>query len=111
MCDKWRNSFDNFYADMGDPPVGSSIERKDGNGNYCPENCMWATATEQGRNTARNRYVEGFGLRMLLTDWAKLLRTSDSHVFITLKHGHSIEWLAARRGIEFDGKEAQSGRV
>lgn len=100
MCDRWKDSFENFYADMGDPPPKMTIERKDNDGDYCPENCIWATPYQQGRNTSRNRYVEAFGERKLLTDWAKLLKTSDSHVFITLKHGYSVEWLAKRRGIE-----------
>lgn len=50
VCDRWLLSFDNFYADMGDAPEGSSLERKDVNGNYEPDNCKWATVLEQNRN-------------------------------------------------------------
>ena len=100
MCDRWRDSFENFHIDMGEPPLGMTIERKDVNGDYCPENCMWASLTDQARNKTSNRYVSGFGRNLLMTAWAKLLKTSDSHIFITLKHGHSVEWLAQRRGIE-----------
>ena len=54
VCERWR-WFQNFYADMGDPPPGKSLNRIDNNGNYAPGNCEWATATEQARNRRPNR--------------------------------------------------------
>ena len=54
VCDRWVNSFNNFYADMGDKPDGLSIDRIDNDGNYEPGNCRWATQVEQCNNTRRS---------------------------------------------------------
>lgn len=52
VCARWRKSFSDFLADMGEKPSPDhSIDRVDGNGHYCPENCRWATAKEQFLNT------------------------------------------------------------
>lgn len=73
VCDKWH-TFEGFYEDMGDAPPERSIDRKDFNGNYCKENCRWATRKEQAQNTRRNRVVEVDGRKMLLTEAIAHLR-------------------------------------
>ena len=55
VCDRWRESFENFLADMGRAPSAKhSIDRKNNDGNYEPGNCRWATALEQNRNQRKH---------------------------------------------------------
>lgn len=56
-CDEWEK-FENFYADMGDRPEGTTLDRIDTHGDYEPSNCRWATPKQQCRNRTVNKLTD-----------------------------------------------------
>lgn len=75
VCDRWRESFETFLADIGPRPgKGWSLDRIDVNGNYEPSNCRWATAKEQASNTRVNRNVQIGGETMTVTEASRRLQ-------------------------------------
>lgn len=72
VCRRWLKSFANFYADMGPRPSSThSVDRRDPNKNYCPSNCYWATAMQQGTNKRNNHYITFGGERLTLAQWSR----------------------------------------
>jgi hypothetical protein len=92
VCERWANSFEAFYEDMGPrPSENHSIDRIDNDGNYEPGNCRWATRKEQGRNTRFNVMIEYNGAIRCAAEWAEIFRLSTSNILSRLSLGWSIE--------------------
>jgi hypothetical protein len=72
VCERWRTSFTNFLADMGDRPEGTTLDRINNDGDYTPDNCRWATDSEQQRNTRVSIYLTINGDTRSIMEWAKV---------------------------------------
>lgn len=93
ICDRWcgEKGFENFYADMGDRPVGYSIERIDNNGNYEPSNCKWATKHEQAQNMSQTAQVTICGETHSISEWCRIKGIAYYLVKQRRKRGMSVE--------------------
>lgn len=92
VCDKWRNSFLAFIADVGERPPGTSIDRyPNKDGNYEPGNVRWGTDEMQANNRRNNRILEFNGKSMTLMMWSKETGINDQTIAWRLKHGMSVE--------------------
>jgi len=90
MCDEWIESFERFYADMGNKPSPDhSIDRINNDGDYCPENCKWSTSIEQSRNTRRNVFIEVNGESRCVSAWAQKMGVPKRLIYGRLKAGWS----------------------
>jgi hypothetical protein len=80
------------------PSPRHSLERKDVNGNYDPENCRWATQTEQCRNKRTNHILIFCGEEMPLVEFCIRIGAEGSHARYHLAKGRSSEEVARRIG-------------
>lgn len=92
ICERWRKSFEAFYADMGPrPSPNHSIDRIDGNKGYCLENCRWTTWTIQQRNRRNNRLLTLDGRTLCMSAWADKTGISSCTIHYRLKRGYTVE--------------------
>jgi hypothetical protein len=92
VCERWKNSFEAFLADMGPRPSSThSIDRwPDKNGNYEPGNCRWATSAQQNTNTRTNVVLDiGGGVDAVMSEWCRDLSLHVPTVWQRLKKGMS----------------------
>jgi hypothetical protein len=93
VCARWKNSFSDFFSDMGPRPSSKhSIDRIDNNGNYCPENCRWATTKEQGNNKRDNIRLTFRGVSKTLMEWSR----ETGIIWATLHGRHRRGWPTER---------------
>lgn len=92
VCERWKDSFENFYADMGQRPTPKhSLDRKDVNGPYDKENCRWATKKEQSRNRRDNTRVPFRDENLTIAEWAERIGCDGQVISKRLQAGWSIE--------------------
>lgn len=91
ICERWLR-FENFLADMGEKPARMTLDRKDSDGNYEPDNCRWADLKTQANNVRRNRLITYGGETLTMQQWAERTGIRSQKIRDRLdKLGWSIE--------------------
>ena len=90
VCVRWRE-FKVFLADMGECPIGQTIDRINTNGNYEPGNCKWATRGEQQNNRRDNVVLEHNGVKRTVTGWAKFLGIKKITLDFRIRRGWTVQ--------------------
>ena len=102
-CDEWFNSYDVFFADMGARPEGGTLDRIDNEGDYCKENCRWATRLQQNGNKRSNIKVSWKGWDCNLIDVARAENVDYPTLNVAFKRGDNLEDAVA--AIKAKGKQ------
>lgn len=98
VCEEWKDfsvfrewSLSNGYSQ------GLSIDRIDTNGDYEPNNCRWATPSQQSRNTRKNRMITFSGETKCVADWAKEIGVPYNRVLWRLNSGKSVDDILSQK--------------
>lgn len=87
ICQRWHD-FKEFYADMGDPPKGMTLHRKNNDGNYTPLNCIWADKFTQAQGKSTNVNWTHNGETHCIAVWERKLGTKKG----VLRSRHLAGW-------------------
>ena len=102
VCKRW-SEFENFLADMGPRPGSQySIERRDANGDYCPENCYWLPRSLQSKNTRKTRLITIGDKTLCIAEWSRISGVDNSDIAKRLNRGVPPEEAVFRRGYAMD---------
>jgi len=108
ICERWlpeNLGFQHFVEDMGErPSIKHTIDRIDVNGSYCPENCRWASPSQQANNKRDSVVIYYHGKRLPLTYLCDALGLNYSTVAHQLQKGFDINTIIEYGGADFRRK-------
>lgn len=92
VCERWKSSFESFLQDMGPRPSNShSIDRRDNDLGYTPDNCYWATGIEQASNTRRNVFVPDGDESVTVMEWCRRHGVHPQTVYNRIRKGQPFD--------------------
>ena len=102
-CERWAK-FENFFADMGTRPEGTSLDRIDSKGNYEPSNCRWADIFTQENNKSSNVFYTINGEMLTLSQIARKYEVSRSNLankiyIYKMSMDEALEFLLKKKGV------------
>lgn len=100
VCEKWRDSFEEFFLDMGECPEKMTLDRIYNAKGYEPGNCRWATPQEQCNNKTNNHLVEWHGETKTISEWARNIGIPVATLCNRIKNGWSVERALTRKSHE-----------
>lgn len=92
ICERWM-IFENFLEDMGEKPLGKTIDRIDNNKGYCKSNCRWATPSEQANNKTTTIRIKYKGRTLSLKQWSLELNIAYGTLMRRYKKNYSVNKL------------------
>lgn len=105
VCDRWRNDYKNFLADMGEKPQGLSIDRINNSGDYEPSNCRWSDVFRQASNKSKPKNNTS-GIKNV--HWLKAIKRWRVSITINNKiryFGHYVDKADAEKAASAARKE------
>ncbi len=88
VCERWKEWYEHFLSDMGRRPSRThSIDRIDNDGDYCPENCRWATRREQNANRRNNKFLTALGKTQIMIEWERETGLGEATIRARLRRG------------------------
>jgi hypothetical protein len=92
VCERWQESFENFYQDMGPRPGrGYSVDRINNSGDYEPSNTRWATQRQQANNSRKNVRVTFNGETKTVAQWARKIGLDSNALLYRIQAGWDVE--------------------
>lgn len=109
VCQRWRDSFPDFLADVGPCPSDQhSLDRfPNQQGDYEPDNVRWATAAEQNRNKSNNVMLTHGGKTLCMQDWSEITGLSPGTIHYRIKAGWSDERIVTTPALPRRGRKIQ----
>ena len=86
VCKRWE-TFTAFLKDMGERPLGKTLDRKNNNGDYKPSNCRWSDSKTQARNKTDTVFVTISGKKACITEWAEITGLKSKTLFMRYFYG------------------------